>query len=71
MRKNRKKVRVCVLGAGSWGTTLSVVLSEKKNTSVILWSVFKKHAEYLRAHRVNREYLNIRLPECIDVESSL
>ena len=41
-----KKIRVGVLGAGAWGTTISLILSEKNN--VLLWANEKKVVQEIK-----------------------
>ena len=59
--------RIAILGAGSWGTTLSVVLARaRKPHEISLWSHNAKLAETLQLHRENTTYLKgIRLPDSI------
>jgi glycerol-3-phosphate dehydrogenase (NAD(P)+) len=49
-------MNVSVLGAGSWGTTLALVLAENKH-EVVLWSHRPEKAMKLQADRENKEYL--------------
>lgn len=66
-----KNIKISILGAGSWGTTLAVMLAAKKEHTVVLWSAFKDHALTLKRYRVNKEYLNISLPSALTVAVSL
>ena len=61
--------RIAILGAGSWGTALSVVLSRARKTHEIsLWAHNRALAETLQDHRENATYLaGIRLPDGIRV----
>ena len=55
--------KVAVVGAGSWGTALSIVLS-KKNHDVCLWAFEPEVAEQITEGRENVSYLpGIELPE--------
>ena len=47
---------ICIMGAGSWGTALSVTLSNKGH-KVKLWDIDKDHLEALRKDRENVRYL--------------
>ncbi len=47
---------VAVLGAGSWGTAIAVMLAQK-GINVTLWEFFKEEAERLGAERENKKYL--------------
>lgn len=67
-------MNVTVLGAGSWGTTLALVLVEKGH-QVTLWTYKAAQAEKMRATRVNEAFLpGVPLPPLLqistDVESS-
>lgn len=60
--------QVAVIGAGSWGTALSVLLG-RSGHRVRLWSRNERVASQIRRDRVNREYLaGIEVPETVDVE---
>jgi glycerol-3-phosphate dehydrogenase (NAD(P)+) len=61
--------RIAILGAGSWGTALSVVLSRaRKPHKISLWARNAELAETLRSHRENNPYLpGIRLPDGVRV----
>ena len=65
--------RIAILGAGSWGTALSVVLSRARKTHEIsLWAHNRALAEALQNHRENSTYLaGVRLPEGIRVTGDL
>ncbi len=49
-------MQIAVLGAGSWGTTLAVLLAEKGH-SVTLWSFLEKDAGAMRTTRENHDFL--------------
>jgi glycerol-3-phosphate dehydrogenase (NAD(P)+) len=56
-------MKIAVLGAGSWGTTLAVLLA-KKNYPVRLWAHRPEFAAQLEIERENRRYLKgVRFPE--------
>jgi glycerol-3-phosphate dehydrogenase (NAD(P)+) len=64
-------MRIAVLGAGSWGTTLAVLLSNKSH-EVTLWSYSTSDAERIRFSRENTPYLpGIQIPPAIAVTSDL
>ena len=64
-------MRIAVLGAGSWGTTLAILLANKSH-DVSLWAYQSEEAERIRATRENAAYLpGIKLPESIRVMASL
>ncbi|MGP1569790.1 MAG: NAD(P)H-dependent glycerol-3-phosphate dehydrogenase [Eubacteriales bacterium] len=56
---------IAVIGAGSWGTAIAVLLSGK-GYQVRLWDVNAKRAENLIAERENKQYLpGIEFPESL------
>jgi glycerol-3-phosphate dehydrogenase (NAD(P)+) len=64
-------MRIAVLGAGSWGTTLSILLAENSH-QVSLWSYRKEDAERIRATRENPAFLpGILIPPAVRVEDDL
>ena len=64
-------MRIAVLGAGSWGTTLAVLLSNKSH-EVTLWSYRESDAERIRFSRENSPYLpGILIPQAVSVSSDL
>jgi glycerol-3-phosphate dehydrogenase (NAD(P)+) len=61
---------VVVVGAGSWGTTIALLLGSKGPTT--LWARSPELASLVTATRENRRYLpGIPLPETLHVTSSL
>ncbi len=64
-------MRITVLGAGSWGTTLAILLSEKSH-AVTLWSYREKDAETIRLTHENPAFLpGIWIPETVAISSTL
>ena len=62
---------VGVVGAGSWGTALALVL-EKNGHHVTLWSSREAKAEELRKTRENADKLpGIKIPETIDITADI
>jgi len=60
-------MHIAVLGAGSWGTTLSILLSENGHT-VTLWSFLEKEALHIRDTRENPDFLpGVHIPQTIHV----
>ena len=49
--------RIAIIGAGSWGTALAVVLSRNPRHQVHLWAFEKEVAEAIRTQRVNQSFL--------------
>ena len=61
--------KIVVMGAGSWGTALAVLLAEK-GYPVTLWEYKKERAEKLQAERENPMYLKgVRFPDTLHVTS--
>jgi glycerol-3-phosphate dehydrogenase (NAD(P)+) len=63
--------RVCVLGAGSWGTTLAVHVATSGH-EVALWGNVREELAEIEAARENRKFLaGIPLPPAIKVQPEL
>lgn len=63
--------RVCVLGAGSWGTALAKLLAEGDKKTV-LWARRPEQAEAIQTQRENRAYLpGFPLPDSLEATSDL
>ncbi|SDQ54238.1 glycerol 3-phosphate dehydrogenase (NAD(P)+) [Virgibacillus subterraneus] len=54
--------KVAVLGAGSWGTALSIVLADNGH-DVRLWTHRKEQADVINTKHKNENYLDIMIPE--------
>ncbi|MCX7699153.1 MAG: NAD(P)H-dependent glycerol-3-phosphate dehydrogenase [Candidatus Goldbacteria bacterium] len=64
-------MNVSVIGAGGWGTTLSLILNERHN-NVILFEYFKDYAEQLLQRRENYKFLKgIKIPRDILITNDL
>ncbi len=62
---------VAILGAGSWGTALAILLAEK-GVPATLWARDQEQARQLSESRENRKYLpGFSLPHGLEVTSSL
>jgi glycerol-3-phosphate dehydrogenase (NAD(P)+) len=69
VQRNREKV--AVIGAGSWGTALSMVLADNDH-EVRLWGHKPEQIDEINQFHTNKKYLpNISLPESIKGFSSL
>ncbi|MGH8283891.1 MAG: NAD(P)H-dependent glycerol-3-phosphate dehydrogenase [Gammaproteobacteria bacterium] len=63
--------RISILGAGSWGTALAILLA-RKGLDVCLWSVDTNELAPLTRERENRQYLpGISFPDSLVVEPNL
>lgn len=61
-----------VLGAGSWGTALAVLLAGEQNHKVKMWEFFPEAAKKLAEDRENREFLpDVMFPDNIEVTNDL
>ncbi|MBI4548349.1 MAG: NAD(P)H-dependent glycerol-3-phosphate dehydrogenase [Ignavibacteriae bacterium] len=64
-------MRIAVLGAGSWGTTLAILLSYNVH-QVTLWSHREEHTYDLNTKRENVKLLpGVSIPEDIEITSNL
>src|SRR5690606_5399539 len=64
-------MKISVLGAGGWGTTLAILLYYNGH-KVSLWEYKKNYAKVLDKERVNTKYLpDIEIPEGILITHSL
>ena len=63
--------RIAVVGTGSWGTTLAVMLA-KAGHEATLWARTPQEAETLRSSRENKRFLpHVILPDNLGVTASL
>ena len=64
-------MRVAVLGAGSWGTTLAILLTDNSH-DVTLWSYRESDAATIRLRRENPSFLpGISIPPGVRITTSL
>lgn len=64
-------MRIGVLGAGSWGTTLAIVLAENEH-EVYLWDHDAERAKRIAKARENARYLRgVAIPDGVTVTSNL
>ena len=63
--------KVTVLGAGSWGTALSMVLAENGHDT-LLWTNRAEQAREINEQHTNSQYINnIKLPENLKATTDL
>src|SRR5262245_16674076 len=65
--------KIAILGGGSWGTALSIVLScSRRSHPIALWIRDPAFAEALQKHRENKIYLpGVLLPDSILVTNNI
>ena len=62
---------ICVLGAGSWGTALGILLAQQNKTCT-LWAHNRNHTQQLTNDRSNERYLSgITFPDSLILEADL
>lgn len=65
------KQKISVIGAGSWGTTLAILLAEKGH-NVLLWVFEQDELPKLEKERINTKYLpGIKFPPDLELTDSL
>jgi glycerol-3-phosphate dehydrogenase (NAD(P)+) len=64
--------QIAVVGAGAWGTSLSIVLGRKGTHRVRLWAHEKEVRDSISSRRVNQLFLPEQIiPDCVSVTGSL
>jgi glycerol-3-phosphate dehydrogenase (NAD(P)+) len=62
---------IAVIGAGAWGTSLSIVLGRKGTHRVRLWAHEKEVRDSISSRRVNQFFLPEQtIPDCVSVTGS-
>jgi glycerol-3-phosphate dehydrogenase (NAD(P)+) len=63
---------IAIVGAGAWGTALSIVAARRGGHRVRLWAFEKDVCESLRTRRVNEKFLEgMPVPTAVEVTSDL
>ncbi|MFZ0759752.1 MAG: NAD(P)H-dependent glycerol-3-phosphate dehydrogenase [Candidatus Sulfotelmatobacter sp.] len=58
--------RIAIVGAGAWGTALSIVLGRKQTHQLRLWAHEKDVCQTMARQRVNQKFLpGLRIPPCV------
>jgi glycerol-3-phosphate dehydrogenase (NAD(P)+) len=64
--------RIAIIGAGAWGTALSIVLGRKGRHEVTLWAYEEEVCDSIQANRENARFLpGHRIPEQVKVTRDL
>src|SRR5216684_7879559 len=64
--------QITVIGAGAWGTGLSIVLGRKGNHNVCLWAHEEEVCDSIATHRMNLLFLpGQKIPETVSATNSL
>jgi len=64
--------QIAVIGAGAWGTGLSIVLGRKGRHQVQLWAHEKEVRDSIAAHRINELFLpGFSIPDSVSATGSL
>ena len=68
---NGQKFPIAVLGAGSWGTALAILLA-RNNNNTILWGRDKEQLQCMAHSRSNEKYLpGYIFPDALSIEANL
>src|SRR5579864_8626562 len=63
---------IAIIGAGAWGTGLSIVLGRKPSHRVRLWAHEKEVCESIAQRRVNEKFLpGQRIPDSVEPSNDL
>jgi glycerol-3-phosphate dehydrogenase (NAD(P)+) len=67
MPNSKREKKVSLIGAGSWGTALSILLYEK-GCEVYLWDIFQENLKEIEKYSENKRYLpGVKLPKKINI----
>lgn len=62
---------IAIIGAGAWGTALSIVLGRQQRHRIRLWAYEKEVRESIDVRRVNSLYLpDHKIPDCVFVSGN-
>ena len=65
-------IQFAVLGDGAWGTAIALLLAQKKEHKVILWSAREENAQILREQRENIRLLpGVPIPETVALTTDI
>ena len=58
--------RIAIIGAGAWGTAISIVLGRSTRHKIMLWAYEKEVRESIESHRINSVFLpGQKIPEVV------
>jgi glycerol-3-phosphate dehydrogenase (NAD(P)+) len=64
--------RIGVVGTGSWGTALALVLAKRGGHSITMWSHTRVVADAMQQRHENTVYLpGLRIPDCVCITTDL
>jgi glycerol-3-phosphate dehydrogenase (NAD(P)+) len=64
--------QIAVIGAGAWGTAISIVLGRKGSHQVRLWAHEKDVCDSITSSHVNERFLpGVAIPQCVSATGSL
>jgi glycerol-3-phosphate dehydrogenase (NAD(P)+) len=64
--------QIAIIGAGAWGTALSIVLGRKQRHQVRLWTFEKEVCDSINTQRMNALFLpRHRIPDCVSASGNL
>jgi glycerol-3-phosphate dehydrogenase (NAD(P)+) len=65
-------MKIAIIGAGAWGTALSIALTRKEKHSVSLWAFEKEVVASIRSVRINQAFLpSHELPKAVSATNDL
>jgi len=65
-------IQFAVLGDGAWGTAVALLLAQKPDHRVLLWSAREENARVLRERRENVHYLpGVPIPESVELTADI
>lgn len=71
MREGKVMADISVIGAGSWGTALAVLL-HRNGHHVTVWSIVEAEIEMLKTEREHKDKLpGVKLPEDMEFTTDL
>lgn len=70
MSSHQKRLKIAVLGAGSWGTTVAIHL-HKLNHAVALWEYYPENVAFMNKTRRNPLLEGIPIPAAIPISNNL